>query len=34
MMPGTMLLVLIFMAAFIVYYFANWKLLSAMWQVG
>jgi cytochrome c oxidase subunit 1 len=34
MMPGTMLLVLIFMMAFVVYYFANWKLLSAMWQIG
>jgi cytochrome c oxidase subunit 1 len=34
MMPGTMLLVLIFLLAFVVYYFANWKLLSAMWQIG
>jgi cytochrome c oxidase subunit 1 len=34
MMPGTMILVLIFLAAFIVYYFANWKLLSFVWQVG
>jgi cytochrome c oxidase subunit 1 len=34
MMPGTMILVLIFLMAFIVYYFANWKLLSAMWQIG
>ena len=34
MMPGTMILVLVFLLAFIVYYFANWKLLSAMWQIG
>jgi cytochrome c oxidase subunit 1 len=34
MMPGTMILVAIFMLAFVVYYFANWKLLSAMWQIG
>ena len=29
--PGTMILVLIFMAAFITYY---WKLLSFVWQIG
>jgi cytochrome c oxidase subunit 1 len=34
MMPGTMILVAVFMLAFVVYYFANWKLLSAMWQIG
>jgi cytochrome c oxidase subunit I len=34
MMPGTMILVMIFMLAFVTYYFANWKLLSAMWQIG
>ena len=34
MMPGTMILVFIFLAAFIVYYFANWNLLSQMWQIG
>lgn len=34
MMPGTMILVGVFMLAFVVYYFANWKLLSAMWQIG
>ena len=34
MMPGTMILVAIFMAAFVVYYFANWKLLSFVWKVG
>jgi len=26
--------VLIFFAAFIVYYFANWKILSSLWKVG
>lgn len=34
MMPGTMILVAIFMAAFVVYYFTNWKLLSFVWKVG
>ncbi len=33
-MPGTMILVLIFFVAFVVYYFANWKLLSFVWKVG
>ena len=33
-MPGTMILVLIFLAAFVVYYFANWKLLSFVWLIG
>ncbi len=32
--PGTMILVLIFLAAFITYYFVNWKLLSFLWRVG
>jgi len=32
--PGTLVLVLIFFAAFIVYYFANWKILSFLWKVG
>ena len=32
--PGTMVLVGIFLVAFIVYYFVNWKLLSDVWQVG
>jgi len=32
--PGTAVLVAIFLAAFITYYFANWKLLSFVWQVG
>ena len=32
--PGTMILVLIFLAAFAIYYFANWKLLSFVWKIG
>jgi len=32
--PGTLWLVGIFLAAFMVYYFANWKLLSVVWKVG
>ena len=32
--PGTMVLVLIFFSAFILYYFANWKILSFLWKVG
>jgi cytochrome c oxidase subunit I len=32
--PGTVVLVGIFLLAFIVYYFANWHLLSFVWQVG
>ena len=32
--PGTMVLVLIFLAAFITYYFVNWMLLSFLWEVG
>lgn len=32
--PGTLILVLIFLAAFITYYFVNWKLLSFLWTVG
>jgi cytochrome c oxidase subunit 1 len=32
--PGTMVLVGIFLLAFVVYYFVNWKLLSALWKVG
>ncbi len=32
--PGTVVLVAIFFVAFIVYYFANWALLSFTWQVG
>jgi len=32
--PGTMVLVLIFLLAFVVYYFVNWKLLSFVWKIG
>jgi cytochrome c oxidase subunit 1 len=32
--PGTLRLVFIFFACFILYYFANWKILSFLWKVG
>ena len=32
--PGTMVLVMVFLAAFATYYFVNWKLLSVVWKVG
>lgn len=32
--PGTMILVFVFLLAFITYYFVNWKLLSFVWRVG
>ena len=32
--PGTMVLVTVFLAAFILYYFVNWNLLSFVWKVG
>ncbi len=32
--PGTMILVLVFLAAFALYYFTNWKLLSFVWKIG
>ena len=32
--PGTVVLVIIFLVAFAVYYFTNWKLLSFLWQIG
>ena len=32
--PGTVILVLIFFGCFILYYFANWKILSFVWKVG
>src|SRR5690606_16571396 len=32
--PGTMVLVIVFLAAFATYYFANWKLLSFVWKIG
>ena len=32
--PGTIVLVAIFLLAFVTYYFANWKLLSFIWKIG
>ncbi len=32
--PGTMVLVFVFLAVFILYYFTNWKLLSLVWKIG
>lgn len=32
--PGTMILVLVFLAAFAVYYFTNWKQLAFIWKIG
>jgi cytochrome c oxidase subunit 1 len=32
--PGTLVLVGIFFACFVLYYFANWKILSFLWKVG
>lgn len=32
--PGTLVLVGIFLLAFVVYYFTNWKLLTFLWKVG
>ena len=32
--PGTMVLVFVFLAAFGLYYFANWKILSFVWRIG
>ena len=32
--PGTLILVGIFFACFVLYYFANWKILSFLWKVG
>jgi len=31
--PGTLVLVLVFLVTFAVYYFANWKWLSDVWEV-
>jgi hypothetical protein len=31
--PGTMVLVLVLLACFVVYYFANWKALADVWHV-
>ncbi|HRO68416.1 MAG TPA: cbb3-type cytochrome c oxidase subunit I, partial [Pseudobdellovibrionaceae bacterium] len=32
--PGTMVLIMIFFACFVLYYFVNWKILSFLWKVG
>ncbi len=32
--PGTMILVFIFLACFVLYYFTNWKILGALWKIG
>ena len=32
--PGTLVLVFIFLAAFVLYFFVNWKALSFVWRIG
>jgi cytochrome c oxidase subunit 1 len=32
--PGTVILVGIFLACFVIYYFVNWKILSFLWKIG
>ena len=32
--PGTLVLVGVFLPAFMLYYFTNWKLLSFLWKIG
>ena len=32
--PGTVVLVGVFLAVFVLYYFTNWKLLSMIWRIG
>jgi cytochrome c oxidase subunit 1 len=32
--PGTLVLVFVFLAAFVVYFFVNWKVLSFVWKIG
>jgi hypothetical protein len=32
--PGTIILVSVFLLAFVTYYFVNWKVLSFLWQIG
>jgi cytochrome c oxidase subunit 1 len=31
--PGTFTLALVFLAAFVLYYFINWKYLSTVWTL-
>jgi cytochrome c oxidase subunit 1 len=32
--PGTLVLVFVFLAAFMLYFFVNWKVLSFLWRIG
>ena len=32
--PGTIVLVFVFLAAFILYFFVNWKMLAFVWKIG
>ena len=32
--PGTVILVFVFLAAFGVYFFVNWPILSCLWRIG
>lgn len=32
--PGTLILVFVFLAAFMLYFFTNWKILSFIWKIG
>jgi cytochrome c oxidase subunit 1 len=32
--PGTIILVFVFLAVFVLYYFTNWKVLSMIWKMG
>jgi len=32
--PGTIVLVFVFLAAFVIYFFVNWKILSFLWRIG
>jgi cytochrome c oxidase subunit 1 len=32
--PGTLILVFVFLAAFVLYFFTNWKILSFVWKIG
>jgi cytochrome c oxidase subunit 1 len=32
--PGTLVLVFVFLGAFVVYFFVNWKVLSFVWKIG
>jgi cytochrome c oxidase subunit 1 len=32
--PGTIVLVFVFLAAFVVFYFFNWKVLTFLWRIG